>query len=473
MSNGTEQEQSAVSRIHLATMLADIAGCWLSILLAAVVAAMGMYVWVMQTYEPKYEMTASYAVVQKTYDGYMYSGYSTVSYEAATTFKYLIDSDILKEQVAEYMGVDEIDGELRTDLLPDTNMMNLTVRADSPRQCYEIMTAVTDQYQELIDLVLGNVTLDMLEAPVIPTHPCNRPDVSGLMLRAAQIGAAAMIALLALLSYLKDTIRTGQDVKEKLNLKLLAAVPRERRRLSQGGWKKKKRDVLITNLPVSFAFNEEIEHLRTGFEYAAKRHNCQVILITSTLANEGKSTVSANLALSLAKKGKRVVFIDGDLRNPTLYRMLKMGQQSKRDLGEYLEGKCEFKDICWHHRATGMIVLLGKKSYDNAAELLESARMQTLISALRRQVEYVIIDTPPVGFMTDTEEIAKYADGVVLVAKQNYAPSQMIDDAVEGLTQTGIRVLGCVLNSMLTLQSYVPESGRHHKYAVDYDADES
>ena len=112
MSNGTEQEQSAVSRIHLATMLADIAGCWLSILLAAVVAAMGMYVWVMQTYEPKYEMTASYAVVQKTYDGYMYSGYSTVSYEAATTFKYLIDSDILKEQVAEYMGVDEIDGEL-------------------------------------------------------------------------------------------------------------------------------------------------------------------------------------------------------------------------------------------------------------------------------------------------------------------------------------------------------------------------
>ena len=99
MSNGTEQEQSAVSRIHLATMLADIAGCWLSILLAAVVAAMGMYVWVMQTYEPKYEMTASYAVVQKTYDGYMYSGYSTVSYEAATTFKYLIDSDILKDAI--------------------------------------------------------------------------------------------------------------------------------------------------------------------------------------------------------------------------------------------------------------------------------------------------------------------------------------------------------------------------------------
>lgn len=473
--NMSEGEQRTSSRIHLMTMLADILNYWVSIVLAGLIAAMGMYVWLMWTYVPQYEMSASYAVVQKTYTGYTYVSYSSVSYEAATTFKYLIDSDILKEQIANAMGVDSIDGELRTEILADTNIMNMTVRAGSPQQCYAIMTAVTENYQELIDFVLGNVTLDMLESPVIPTSPCNRPDTMRYVLRAAEIGMLIMIFLLGLTSYLKDTIKTERDVKDKLNLRILAVVPKEWRRFSQGGWfKKKKRDILITNHPISFGFNEAVEKLRTSFEYAAAKHDCHVILVTSTLANEGKSTISANLSLSLAKKGKKVVFIDGDLRNPTLYRMLKVGTKLKRDLGEYLQGECEFKDACCRYKGTDMIVLMGKNSYDNAAELLVSARMQKLIGALRRQMDYIIIDTPPVGFMTDTEEISEYADGVVLVVRQNYAAARFIDDTVEGLSQTNIQVLGCVLNNMLTMPNGgMAGSGRHHKYSVGYDSEES
>ncbi len=473
--NVNEGEQRSSSQIHLVTMVADILNYWVSIVLAGLIAAMGMYVWLMWTYVPQYQMSASYAVVERSYSGYAYSSYSSVSYEAATTFKYLIDSDILKERVAEAMGVESIDGEIETEILSDTNIMNMTVRADSPRQCYDIMSAITDNYQELVDFVLGNITLDMLESPVIPTSPSNRPDVSGNVTRAAVFGMLAMIAILGVTSYLKDTIKTGQDVRDKLNLKLLAIVPREWRKYShKGPLKRKKKDILITNLPISFGFNEAIGKLRTSFEYAAEKHECQVVLVTSTLANEGKSTISANLALALAKKRKRVVFIDGDLRNPTLYRMLKLESKVKRDLGEYLQGKCELSDIICYTKGAKMVALVGKNSYDNAAELLGSVRMKTLIEALRKQMDYIIIDTPPIGFMTDTEEISAYADGVVLVVRQNYAAARFIDDAVEELTQTNIKVLGCVLNNALMMPGgSVAGGGRHHKYSVNYDREEA
>lgn len=455
------REGVEVSRFLLPTILGDVLRQWLMIVLAGLIAAMSAFVWQTWTWKPQYSMTACYAIMQKATDGYVTYTTGSVSYTVATTFKYLIDSDILQDEVADAMGTPYLDGTITTQILDQTNILYLTVTADSPKKSYDIMAAVMGNYQQLVDTVLGSVTLDMLERPVIPTAPSNQPDRVKTMVLAGVIAMAVVAALLALVSYNRDSVKTESDFRIKLNIKRLATIPKERRRLAQGLFHRKQKHLLINQFPISYQFTEAVELLRTNFEYRAEKQDCKVILVTSTMPNEGKSTVAVNLALSLAKAGSRVIFIDGDLRNPTVHSMLKLDKEIHGDLGQFLQGKCGFSDVIVNYRNPEMFVLAGKESYDNASELLGSHMMNLMVRELRNRADYIIIDTPPAGSMVDTEEVSGYADGAILVVRQNHAPTRAVEDVVEALKQTKIQVLGCVFNNVKTWGGSTARRGYH------------
>lgn len=460
-SYGREGVENA--RFLLPTILGDVLRQWLTILLAGLIAAMSAFIWLSWSWQPEYSMTACYAIMSKATDGYVSYTTVSVSYTVATTFKYLIDSDILQAEVADAMGTDRLDGTIQTEILKDTNIMYLTVKASTPKKTYDIMSAVVENYQELVDAVLGSVTLDMLERPVIPTAPSNQPNRARTAATAGLLAMGLTAALLAFLSYSRDSVKTEEDFRIKLNLKRLATIPQERRRLSQGLDFRKQKHLLINQFPISYQFTEAVELLRTSFEYRAEKQSCKVILVTSTMPNEGKSTVSVNLALSLAKAGSRVIFIDGDLRNPTIHSMLKLDKVIRRDLGQFLQGQCGFPDVVVDYRNPEMYVLAGKASYENASELLGSRVMSLMIRELRTKADYIIIDTPPAGAMVDTEEVSHYADGAILVVRQNHAPTGAILDVVDALKQTKIQVLGCVFNNV---QNWDWMSGRDYQPAA-------
>ena len=460
-SYGREGVENA--RFLLPTILGDVLRQWLTILLAGLIAAMSAFIWLSWSWQPEYSMTACYAIMSKATDGYVSYTTGSVSYTVATTFKYLIDSDILQAEVADAMGTDRLDGTIQTEILQDTNIMYLTVKASTPKKAYDIMSAVVDNYQELVDAVLGSVTLDMLEQPVIPTAPSNQPNRVRTAATAGLLAMGLAAALLAFLSYGRDSVKTEEDFRIKLNLKRLATIPQERRRLSQGLDFRKQKHLLINQFPISYQFTEAVELLRTSFEYRAEKQGCKVILVTSTMPNEGKSTVSVNLALSLAKAGSRVIFIDGDLRNPTIHSMLKLDKVIRWDLGQFLQGQCGFSDVAVDYRNPEMYVLAGKSSYENASELLSSRVMSLMIRELRTKADYIIIDTPPAGAMVDTEEVSHFADGAILVVRQNHAPTGAILDVVDALKQTKIQVLGCVFNNV---QNWDWMSGRDYQPAA-------
>ncbi|MGM9537390.1 MAG: polysaccharide biosynthesis tyrosine autokinase [Candidatus Onthomonas sp.] len=436
------------SRFLLPTVLGDVLRQWLTILLAGLIAAMSAFIWLSWSWQPEYSMTACYAIMSKATDGYVTYTTGSVSYNVATTFKYLIDSDILQAEVADAMGTDHLEGTIQTEILQDTNIMYLTVKASTPKKAYDIMTAVVNNYQELVDVVLGSVTLDMLEQPVIPTAPNNQPNRTRTVVRASLITMGLVAAILAVLSLHRDTVKSEEDFRVKLNMKRLVTIPQERHRMSQGVFRPKQKHLLINQFPISYQFTEAVELLRTSFEYRAEKQGCKVILVTSTMPNEGKSTVSVNLAISLAKSGSRVIFVDGDLRNPTIHSMLKLDKQIRRDLGEFLQGQCSFSDVLVGCKNPEMYVLAGKESYENASELLGSRMMSLMIQELRTKADYIIVDTPPAGVMVDTEEVSNYADGVILVVRQNHASARAIQDVVDALHQTKIQVLGCVFNNV-------------------------
>lgn len=460
--SGQGQMQMDAARFLIPAVCIDILRRWLNILLTALIAAMVTYVYLTLTWEPVYSMTACYAVMTKATSGYETYSTGSVSYTVATTFEYLIDSEILQDEVADAMGTETLEGTISTTILEDTNVLYLTVSAGSPQESYEIMQAVLESYPELTEVVLGSITLDVLEEPVIPVSPDNEPNRKKYMLVVGAAAALAMAVLTGLVSLLRNTVKTESDFREKLGIRRLATIPRERRNPAQRIAARKGRALLITRFPISFRFTEGMERLRANFEYRAEKHGCKVVLVTSTVPNEGKSTVSVNLALSLARAGRRVAFIDGDLRNPTTHRILQIDNQVRRDLGEFLQGECELSDVMIVYGKMDLLLFVSKKRYENASELLGSPKMSILIQALRQFTDYIIIDTPPAGTMVDTEEVTGYADGALLVVRQNIAPVKVVRDVLDSLDQTGIRVLGCVFNNVHVIGE--PRGATHNRH---------
>lgn len=456
------QTQSESFRYLLPSIALDVLSRWMDIVLAVAIAVMGAYLLVTQAWQPEYSMTACYAVMTKASTGYETYSTGSVTYTVATTFQYLIDSEIVLDEVEDALGVDTLNGTIETTILEDTNIMYLTVTADSPQEAYEIMNALEESYQDLVDVVLGSITLDVLESATIPTSPSNLPNRTYVMVVAGLSAAAFMIVLLSIFSYIRDTVRTENDFREKLNIRCLGTIPREKRRVGHGAKRKKGQTPLITRFPVSWRFTESIEKFRSNFEYRAEKNKCKVILVTSTVANEGKSTVAVNLALSLAKAGRKVVFVDGDLRNPTGYKILNLDIAPEAEFGNYLQGISKFVDVFHRYGKTRLFVVAGKRRHQNAAELLGSLPMSAMVRALREAADYVIIDMPPAGAMVDVEEVSGYADGVILVVRQNQVPVKMVRDVLDSLDQTNIRVLGCVFNEVRAIGGVADTSYHSH-----------
>ena len=447
MNSKQGQTQLESVRFLLPSIVSDVLYRWMDIVLAIIVAMMAMYIYLTVSWVPQYSMEACYAVMSKATTGYETYSTGSVSYTVTTTVEYLIESEILEDSVAEELGVDVLNGTISTYTLENTNYIYLTVTADSPRETYQIMTAVLVCYEDLADVVLGSVTLDVVEQPSIPTSPSNTPNRSRMMFLAGVGALIFMIAILVLFSCLRETVKTEEDFRKKLGIRRLATIPKEKTRLWYRLRRNKNEDLLITKFPISYRFTEGIEKFRSNFEYRARKKDCKVVLVTSTLPNEGKSTVSVNLALSLAKAGKRVILVDGDLRNPTIYGLLHMEKQIHGELGDFLQGKCELNEVLGSYgRLKKFYVVSGEKRYENASELLGSSRMSSMVKTLRQITDYIIIDTPPAGAMIDTEEVSDYADGAVLVVRQNAAPVKAVQDVIDSLEQTGIHVLGCVFN---------------------------
>ena len=168
-------------------------------------------------------------------------------------------------------------------------------------------------------------------------------------------------------------------------------------------------------------------------------------MITSTLPNEGKSTISLNTALMLSKEGKKVVLLDLDLRNPSLYRLLN-DKEIPYQIGEYLDGKASLKDIIIHDQDMNIDMILGTQSFENSISMLSDHYLSALIKELKQLYDYVIIDVPPLLIMQDALIVAKYSDSTLIVIKQDYAKTYEIMDAIDELYEIDRHIIGCVFN---------------------------
>lgn len=204
-------------------------------------------------------------------------------------------------------------------------------------------------------------------------------------------------------------------------------------------------EVILRNIEQDFRSNEAYKTLRTNIEFAGA--DKKVIMLTSSAQNEGKSTVSLSLALSIAEGGKKVLFIDADLRKSVLIGRHHIHGEIK-GLSHFLSGRAELKDVITKTQQDGLYILFAGVVPPNPAELLGTRRLEALIEGARKAYDYVIIDAPPLGSVIDGAIIARCCDASILVVAANTISRKFAKSVKDQLEKTGCPILGVVMNKV-------------------------
>lgn len=196
---------------------------------------------------------------------------------------------------------------------------------------------------------------------------------------------------------------------------------------------------------LDYRVNEAYKTLRTNIQFCGDDN--KVIAITSCTPNEGKSSVSFNLAVSFAQNGKKVVLVDADLRKSVLIGRYKVGE-IESGLTHYLSGQADSGEILLETDIPNMDIIFSGSLCPNPAELLEHSRFQVLLQKLRKDYDYVIVDTPPLGSVIDSAIVARIADGAILVIESNAISYRFAQNVKAQLDKSGCKILGAILNKI-------------------------
>lgn len=425
-------------------LVRDVARRWMLVLTVALMVGVGAYVLTDVNYQPTYTATATFVVTSRSSSSTVYRNLSATT-SLASVFSDLMNSSLMRKTVLTDAGLGSFRGTITAAAVPETNLLTLSVTDTDPRTAFLVNRAIVEGHEALTYEVVGDITLEVLQAPAVPTAPSNYANADGAMKRAMLAAAAAMCLGLAYLSYARDTVRSGMEVRQKLSCRYLGEIPHERKYKTLRSWlRHQKTGVLITNPITSFQFGETIRKLR----HRVERHMTgkKVLMVTSLLENEGKSTVAANLALSLARKHERVLFLECDLRKPAGCAILEQDWKGP-GVRDVLIGKATAEAAVVRDKASGLYMLLDPKSVRNPAELIGSEAMRNLIGWARENYDYVVLDLPPMAAAMDAESVMDFADASLLVVRQNTAKARELSKVIGTLDNGKAELIGCVLNN--------------------------
>lgn len=203
---------------------------------------------------------------------------------------------------------------------------------------------------------------------------------------------------------------------------------------------------------LDFRTKEAYKTLRSNLSFAGK--NVKVVALTSCTPNEGKTSLSFQLAMSLAEGGWKTVMVDADLRKSVLRGRYKASHE-KFGLSHYLSGQSDLEDTLCQTNIENFHLIFAGPVPPNPSELLGSDNFSEMVKKLREEYDYVIIDTPPLGSVIDGAVVATCCDGAVIVIESNAVSYRFVQSVKEQLEKAGVRILGCVLNKVnLSSKSY-------------------
>lgn len=403
------------------------------------------------SYRPTYTAAATFSVtcgVDDTTD--LLGGSSYYNAQAAQqlvqTFPYIIRSEAMTERIKATLGRDSLGGTVNTpQVIGNSNFYILSATSTDSQTALELLQAVIENYPQVASFVVGSTRLSMIKEPVLPTVPDSPMPGFGTAVKGALQGAVLGCVILLLMSLGRVTVLSPGDLQREVSLRCLGQIPEVRRhkRRKTGA---ERVSLLDTNQRTRLA--DPFSALRARLLRELETENDRMILVTSTLPGEGKTTVSFNLALSLAQSGKSVILVDADLRNQQMRERFGMEDVSL-GLTELIRDKSiDPEEALISVGDTGLRVLAGSTRVPRAMDLLDSGRTRHILDRLRELADYVVIDAPPAGILEDAAVLGRSADRTLYVVRYDAVLRQTVCDSILGLSRRNVALCGYVLNRM-------------------------
>jgi succinoglycan biosynthesis transport protein ExoP len=308
---------------------------------------------------------------------------------------------------------------------------------ETNRQLYEVFLTRFKETAATSDLQPVNARIiDLAIVPLSPYKPNRKRYVQIALMLSLMLG----IGLALLIEYLDNTFKNSGTLEDKLKLPVLGVLPRLK------NWGKDRNAMHLFIKDSTSGFAESVRTIRTGIMLSNIDIEQKVIVVTSSVPGEGKSLVSSNLAAAVAQM-KTTLLIDADMRKPVVAASYHLGKAAK-GLSELVSMSAELSE-CIHKTDIELLdVLPSGKLPPNPLELLASNRFKLVIEELKKDYEYIIIDSAPVVAVSDPRVLARIADGVVFVVKADATSHQLAKKGVKKLHELHAHIVGTVLNQV-------------------------
>ena len=470
--NDMNLEQNEGMEIDLKRLLdAILKKIWL-IGIVAVLAAVIAFVGTLLFITPQYQSSAMFYVNNSDIS----VGNTTLSLTASdiSASRGLVDTYIVilntREtllDVIDYAGVDVTYSQIKTmvqaEAVDDTEVFRVTITSPDPAEAEKLADAVAYILPKRISTIIEGTSAKVVDAAVIASSPSSPSYTKNAML-GFLIGLVLSAGLVVLQTLFDITIRAEEDIAQSCKAPVLAAVPDMVNSATDGGYYGyaskvhnkttsgaggKKQKVLVGG-NISFAAAEAYKLLRTKLQFSfVDEEGCRVIGVSSAMSGEGKTLTAVNMAYSFSQLGKRVLLIDCDMRRPSLAEKLPI--KKTPGLSDYLVGQIQPDQLI---QRCGLLedeqafhAISSGRMPPNPMELLSSTRMEKMMRLLREKYDYIVLDLPPVGEVSDALVAAKLVDGMLLVVRHNYCNRIALNNAVRQFEFVDAKILGVVFNS--------------------------
>lgn len=420
------------------------------------------------------------------------SGYVSASKTGSDTGSSLIGNQLAQEKVTSYVDIggwrsvaqsalDELGLTASPEQLVarvnvsnplNTVIIRVSANGSTPEEARDLAEAWLRGMASEIDNIEGDgtpgsaaITLIPGEAAALPTAPSS-PNTQLNLALGGLAGLALGIAYALTRNVLDRRVRNPRDIEQETGVSVVGALPLDKQLADA-------RTLLTFDGPGhtqnSVAVTEALRELRTNLQFMDVDNPPKVIIVTSPLPGDGKSTTAANLAVGLAAAGEPVVLIDADLRRPVIADIFDLPVGA--GLTDVLAGRVEFLDVAHTPDPAGsLVVLTAGRIPPNPSEVLGSKRMRELLTQLSSTAT-IIVDSPPTIPVTDAAVLSTAADGVLLVVSAGKTTYDMMHKALENIAKTNGRVLGVVLNKVPRRGSGAAYYGYQYKGAYGAESE--
>lgn len=281
------------------------------------------------------------------------------------------------------------------------------------------------------------------------------PNVNGNQKKALMLGLILPLAFIALRQLLNNKIIDQEDIEKLTNMPILGQILHN---------SKNENNVSLYH-PKS-VITESFRRVRTRLDFMNQEIKCPVIGVTSSIPGEGKTFCTLNIAAALALSGKKSVILGFDMRKPGLNKLVDTADRT--GISNYLIGKATYEEIKIPQPQENLTIIPSGDIPPNPSELISSKKTQTLFNKLKEEFDVIVIDTPPMGIVSDPFLLARYTDTLIFLVRQNHSIKKIVEQTLRNISEEGIENVGILLNDLNMKKGYGYGYNYHYNYGYRY-----